>query len=451
MKRGQASLITGFSLRRLWRGTAMLSAAAFAVFADPAALMAAVDPTDGRVVNRPRELGLMAQPTPPPSDAVVPPVRREAPAAPSTATKKPDAPAAQPAANPTPAADNGILGTIQDWLARANREYQGVVVKELSLPNTTTPGGAQGDDLIAKKLKEQQSEEAQKAAAAKRAEEAKRQADADKAAAAVKALEARKLDEDRKRAEETKRLADEAKRKADELLKAEQPAPKPDVPTATADKARLDAETAAAQKREADKLAEEARRQDAQRKADAERAAAAEKKAAEARRAEEQRVTEERRRAAEIPQHRSRTIVITPEPIARPVDPGTTFRPEMARTKAARAAIDEGDAATRREQRRIRVYHEATYRGVAAVGPHRGTAVKRWVLRSGPGKCRAAGRSVSPPARYTVRRGDSLWRISQRHYHEGRHYPKIYRANRAAIADPDLIYPCQRVFVPRKR
>jgi nucleoid-associated protein YgaU len=49
-----------------------------------------------------------------------------------------------------------------------------------------------------------------------------------------------------------------------------------------------------------------------------------------------------------------------------------------------------------------------------------------------------------------VAKGDSLWRISQKHYYKGRLYTRIYRANRRKIADPDLIYPCQKFWVPRR-
>ena len=66
-------------------------------------------------------------------------------------------------------------------------------------------------------------------------------------------------------------------------------------------------------------------------------------------------------------------------------------------------------------------------------------------------KCRAAGRLVTPPAHYIVKRGDSLWRIAYRHYHKGRLYILIHRANRHKISDPNLIYPCQSVLVPRRR
>lgn len=63
-------------------------------------------------------------------------------------------------------------------------------------------------------------------------------------------------------------------------------------------------------------------------------------------------------------------------------------------------------------------------------------------------RCRDAGRDVDPPAYYTVKAGDNLWDISRRHYEKGHRYTRIVRANRGKIADPDLIFPCQRFFLP---
>lgn len=352
-------------------------------------------------------------------DAVVPPVKRQKPsdAAPATTPEAKPAPQIAPAqpAQPTPAADTetqtqpngGIFSTIQDWLARANREYQGIVVKELSLPPAGSPSSTPGDDPIAKKLDEQQRDDAAKAAAEKRDAEAKRLAD------------------DRRRAEETKRLADEASRKADEILKDVTPQP---------------AETAEQQQREAQKVAEENRRQEEQRQAEAQRRADAERKrlaAAEAARAEAARADAasqeaERRRADEAAanqMHRRRTFQLTTEPIERP---------EPVERPAAR------------DMRDVRY---ASYRPMIVERPYAGTAVKRWVRRMEPRAhtCRAAGRRVALPGRYTVRSGDSLWRISKKHYRKGKLYKRIYAANRGRIRNPNLIYPCQRVFVPRKR
>jgi nucleoid-associated protein YgaU len=52
------------------------------------------------------------------------------------------------------------------------------------------------------------------------------------------------------------------------------------------------------------------------------------------------------------------------------------------------------------------------------------------------------------PGWYRVRRGDSLWRIADRCYGDGRHYPVILASNARTIRNPDLIYPRQRLYVP---
>lgn len=49
-----------------------------------------------------------------------------------------------------------------------------------------------------------------------------------------------------------------------------------------------------------------------------------------------------------------------------------------------------------------------------------------------------------------VRRGDSLWRISQGIYGQGIRYSVIYDANSDQIRDPDLIYPNQVFVVPSR-
>jgi nucleoid-associated protein YgaU len=71
----------------------------------------------------------------------------------------------------------------------------------------------------------------------------------------------------------------------------------------------------------------------------------------------------------------------------------------------------------------------------------------------------AAGGSVSPPRdtdgqdarRWSVRTGDSLWRISSRDdvYGDGAKWPRLYESNRGLIRDPDLIFPGQELSIPR--
>lgn len=73
--------------------------------------------------------------------------------------------------------------------------------------------------------------------------------------------------------------------------------------------------------------------------------------------------------------------------------------------------------------------------------------------RAGPrvaAACRSAGRRASPGNWYTVREGDSLWLIARRHLGAGRRYRRVHAANRRSIADADHIYPCQRIYIPRR-
>ncbi len=65
-----------------------------------------------------------------------------------------------------------------------------------------------------------------------------------------------------------------------------------------------------------------------------------------------------------------------------------------------------------------------------------------------PRGCARAGRKVEPPAMYTVKKGDSLWAIARRHYARGMKYMRIVRANENSIRDPDLIHPCQKIYLP---
>lgn len=75
----------------------------------------------------------------------------------------------------------------------------------------------------------------------------------------------------------------------------------------------------------------------------------------------------------------------------------------------------------------------------------------RAVNKSRSNSCQGrAGKKVRLGGTYIVAPGDTLWAISRRHYKLGRRYPIIYRANRKKIDDPDLIYPCQRLYLPKR-
>jgi nucleoid-associated protein YgaU len=49
---------------------------------------------------------------------------------------------------------------------------------------------------------------------------------------------------------------------------------------------------------------------------------------------------------------------------------------------------------------------------------------------------------------YTVRGGDSLWKISEEMYGDGNEWNRIYEANRDRIKDPDLIQPGWVLTIP---
>jgi nucleoid-associated protein YgaU len=48
-----------------------------------------------------------------------------------------------------------------------------------------------------------------------------------------------------------------------------------------------------------------------------------------------------------------------------------------------------------------------------------------------------------------VQDGDTLWGISERAYGNGARYTETFAANREVIEDPDLIFPGQKIRIPR--
>ena len=50
---------------------------------------------------------------------------------------------------------------------------------------------------------------------------------------------------------------------------------------------------------------------------------------------------------------------------------------------------------------------------------------------------------------YTVVSGDSLSKIAKKYYGNAMKYPVIFEANREVIKDPNLIYPGQKLRIPK--
>lgn len=50
---------------------------------------------------------------------------------------------------------------------------------------------------------------------------------------------------------------------------------------------------------------------------------------------------------------------------------------------------------------------------------------------------------------YTIVSGDTLSKIAKRYYGDAMKYPKIFEANKEVIKDPDLIYPGQKIRIPK--
>ena len=61
---------------------------------------------------------------------------------------------------------------------------------------------------------------------------------------------------------------------------------------------------------------------------------------------------------------------------------------------------------------------------------------------SGGDESAASGRT------YTVKSGDTLWKISQEMYGNGSKYMKIFEANTPMLENPDRIFPGQELNVP---
>jgi nucleoid-associated protein YgaU len=49
---------------------------------------------------------------------------------------------------------------------------------------------------------------------------------------------------------------------------------------------------------------------------------------------------------------------------------------------------------------------------------------------------------------HVVAKGETLWKLAERYYGDGKLYPKIFEANRDALKDPNAIGIGQKLRIP---
>ena len=70
------------------------------------------------------------------------------------------------------------------------------------------------------------------------------------------------------------------------------------------------------------------------------------------------------------------------------------------------------------------------------------------ILRGGEVTGKDNETEVPAAEEYIVQPGDSLWKIAKTHYGNGRYWEALYEANADRIADPDLVFVGQILFLP---
>lgn len=401
-----------------------------------------------------------------------------------------------------------VMQPVTDWLERANREYQDNVVRELSVP-TGKGGGLEASkappvpgreptllDQVKEMLgivtaKTPVADPAAVAEAAQREEALKRQMEARQleqernaqqqraaeqlrlAAEATKAAEVADLTtKQNQKAAEAARLADDERRKTAgkssvAAKTAEADAAKADEKAAAERKAVAAAEKAAVEKAEAARKAVAVAEKVAADKAAAEKVAA-EKAAVETAAAERKALAAaakaEAERKAEMAAVERKAVAFLQEKKRQQDEAALKDQRKKdqeaakAAKKAVQAAVAGTDAAAATAKsgkgpaaRRLDQTSGTTGNGAEREVKRVKTASKDggYDKRSGKGgRCAGAGRAVELPAIYVVKRGDTLWDISRRYYDKGVRFEKIVKANQDKIDSPDLIYPCQKFFLP---
>lgn len=84
------------------------------------------------------------------------------------------------------------------------------------------------------------------------------------------------------------------------------------------------------------------------------------------------------------------------------------------------------------------------------IGTELGSLVTKAQYGAADGRIIVSAEEDPVPAgsRYTVKSGDSLWRIARAVYGRGSRWTVIYEANRETVRDPSLIYTGQEIFLP---
>jgi len=60
-----------------------------------------------------------------------------------------------------------------------------------------------------------------------------------------------------------------------------------------------------------------------------------------------------------------------------------------------------------------------------------------------------SGGTTNDTEYYEIKKGDTLWAIAEKHYGNGTEYKRIFAENREVIKDPDLIFPGQKIRIPK--
>ena len=371
---------------------------------------------------------------------------------------------------------DGVTRALQDWFGRSADNYDKEIIPRLS-------GARPVEIVLPGKLKAEQEEAAREEARRleeerRRAEAARRRAEAERRRAEA---ENQRIEEERRRLEAEKKAEEDrlaalrlrqAEEEARKRREAEEALRRAESERERAERERLDAERArleAERNRRAEQDADALRR--------ARQAAEREKEEAERqrRRAAELRLEAERARAAREAEQekaerlsklrdawrRARTAAertfkrFTKRETAAGQDQGATrvaarARPPSRNPERVAAAPRRVVQLPSRRAEKTRPARTRVARATKVQRRRPRRAVKSYRRRLQ--RCRKWSRwRIKVPGRYVVRKGDSLWRIARRHYRYGHRYRRIYYANRRKIRNPNLIYPCQRFYIPRYR